>query len=416
VDDADCDGTPPLSGSQDHKIMNVGLVVPNDIDFGLDLANALYDLRLSVTLYFSQSRMALYLSNNEKIHSLSADRLEKLLFESELLPPNCRIRLFRYPRVRDPRSLAVIRQINLTMLQDGIDVAHLLMGPGDLWSAVLAHLVRRIPVVSTMIIPKPNIGEDLPAWVIMAINKLLAQGSELVIVNGASQVEYLRTTYRVPADRIAYVPLGPRTTAIKWARRRCNEETGTVLFFGRAHPHKGLEYLVKAQPLISDRIPHARILIVAHGNDLSRCRAMIGDSSKFEIHEGFLQSTDTIPFFERSSLVALPYLSASTSGILMTAYVFGKPVVASRVGCLPEYVEDGVTGFLVPPADVSELAQAIIRLLSDDVGRRRMGENARKWAMNEQMKVAARTVEVYERAIYFHESRRKRNKEYGRSD
>lgn len=393
--------------------MNIGLVVPNDVDYGLDMAFALHDLGLAVTLYLSQSRMALYLYKSGEAGSSAPDRLKKLLFELELLPPTCRVRMFRYPRIRDPRSLGVIRQINHTMLQDSIDVAHLLMGPGDLWSAVLAHLIRRIPVVSTMIIPKPNIGEDLPVWVIMAINKLLAQGSDLVIVNGSSQIEYLQTAYQVPADRIIYVPLGPRTTAIKWARRRRDEEPGTVLFFGRAHPHKGLEHLVKAQPLISSRIPHARILIVAHGKDLSRCRLMIGDESKFEIHEGFLPGPDAIPYFERASLVALPYLSASTSGILMTAYVFGKPVVASSVGCLPEYVEDGVTGLLVPPADVGQLAQAIIRLLSDDAGRCRMGENARKWAMKEQMKVAARTVEVYERAIYFHESRRKRNRENG---
>lgn len=375
--------------------MNVGLVVPNDVDFGLDLANALHDLGLPVTLYLSLSRTALYLSNNGKMDSSDPNRLEKLLFELELLPQACRVRLFHYPRIRDPRSLAVIRKISWAMLRDRVDVAHLLMGPGDLWSAILPHLIRSIPVVSTMIIPKPNIGEDLPAWVIMAINKLLAKGSDLVIVNGSSQVEYLRTAYHVPVDRIAYVPLGPRTTAAKWARRTYDEEPGTVLFFGRAHPHKGLEYLIKAQPLISSQIPHARILIAAHGKDLDRCRLMIKDETRFEMHEGFLPGIEAIPFFQRASLVALPYLSASTSGILMTAYVFGKPVVASSVGCLSEYVEEGVTGFLVPPGDVDQLAQAIIRLLLDDAARHGMGDNAKRWVMKEKNKVATQTLEVY---------------------
>ena len=50
----------------------------------------------------------------------------------------------------------------------------------------------------------------------------------------------------------------------------------------------------------------------------------------------------------------------------MMAYVFGKPVVVTRVGSLPEYVQDGVTGLLVPPADVEQLTEAIVRLLTDE--------------------------------------------------
>jgi glycosyltransferase involved in cell wall biosynthesis len=98
----------------------------------------------------------------------------------------------------------------------------------------------------------------------------------------------------------------------------------------------------------------------------------------------------------------LPYISASTSGILMTAYVFGKPVVATRVGSLPEYVEDGVTGLLVPPADVEQLADTIIWLLSDEALCHRMGENAARWADEEQKKIAMQSLSAYEKAISIH--------------
>jgi glycosyltransferase involved in cell wall biosynthesis len=195
------------------------------------------------------------------------------------------------------------------------------------------------------------------------------------------------------------MPLGPRVSAVKWVTQSDVEEKGTVLFFGRSHPHKGLEYLIQAQPMVSSRVPNARFLIVAHGDDLERYRHMIKDKSKIEIYDGFRPSAEAMPFFQKASLVVLPYLSASTSGILMTAYVFAKPVVATEVGCLPEYVLHGETGLLVPPKDPSELAKAISLLLLDDDLRRRMGENARRLAEEQQKKIGTQLISIYNKAI-----------------
>jgi glycosyltransferase involved in cell wall biosynthesis len=375
--------------------MRVGLVVFDDVDYGLDLANALDEAGVEVSLYLSLKHVALYLG--------SPDRPSERLFEVGLLPPACKVRTFRLPRMRDLGSIEVVRRIARAVRTDGVDVVHMLVGPGDLWMAVLSLLLRDAPVASTMIIPKPNVGEALPALVTMAIYRLLARGSDVVIVNGAAQVAEIRKTYGIPARRAAYVPLGPRTTAAKWAAGNGVEEPGTVLFFGAARPHKGLQYLVQAQPLITRCVPQARILVASRGEELKRCQRMMQDPSKFEIHEGFVPGDVVADYFQRACVVALPYLSASTSGILMTAYVFGKPVVATRVGCLPEYVEDGVTGLLVPPADVEKLAHAIIRILSDSVHRHQMGWNAQRRA-DEKRKIATQeTLRAYERAIAIHD-------------
>ncbi len=67
-------------------------------------------------------------------------------------------------------------------------------------------------------------------------------------------------------------------------------------------------------------------------------------------------------------MVALPYTEASQSGVVSTAYGFGKPVVVTDVGSIPEIVDDGVTGLIVPPRDPAALAEAIIRLLKDGSG------------------------------------------------
>ena len=376
--------------------MHIGLVVRCDVDYGLDLASLLSETGVAVTLYVSHRHAALYMG--------TPDRLSERVQELGLLPRACRVRMFRLPRLRDPRSLAMARRLCHTMRDDGVDVAHILMGPGELWLGALSCLLHDMPVTSTMMTPRPNVGEHTPASVVWAGHKLLAYGSDLVIVNGADHVALVQRLYGVPVRQIAHVPLGVRTTAVKWSSQRRPEEPGTILFFGKARPHKGLEYLVQAQPIITRQVPHARILISSRGEDLERCRQMIQDNSRFEIHEGFVPGDALGTFFQRASLVALPYISASTSGILMTAYAFGKPVVVTSVGSLPEYVEDGVTGLLVPPYDVEQLAGAIVRLLSDDALRHCMGENATHWVNEQRKSIATRTRLAYQRAIGVHQN------------
>ena len=67
---------------------------------------------------------------------------------------------------------------------------------------------------------------------------------------------------------------------------------------------------------------------------------------------------------------------------LLQASCAGVPIVASRVGGIPEAVQEGVTGYLVPPSDVSALAEAIIQILKSPDRRRAMGLSGRQWVEN----------------------------------
>jgi hypothetical protein len=107
--------------------MHIGLVVSDDLDYGLDLANALMDAGMSVTLYLSVKHTALYMWGTERSKTaLQSERLIEQVYETGLIPRSCRVRLFSYPRVRDPRSLAVVRKISQVLHGDGVDVVHIL--------------------------------------------------------------------------------------------------------------------------------------------------------------------------------------------------------------------------------------------------------------------------------------------------
>lgn len=378
--------------------MHVGLIVFNDVDYGIDLANVMDGIGLKVTLYLSKKYVSLHMGTED-------DPIGRM-HERGLLPSSCSAKVADMPRIRNPRSLLIIWDIVRDLYAEGVDVAHILMGPGELWLAVLALMVREIPVVSTMIIPKPNIGDALlPNWVVIGLHRLLVIGSDIIIVNGSDQVPLIEDLYRASRDRVFHVPLCPRLSFSQRTDKHVHEVPGTVLFFGAARPHKGLEYLIRAQPIISGSVPEARFLIASRGEELDRCRELIRDTSAFEIREGFIPGDEAATLFQESALVVLPYLSASTSGVLMTAYVFGKPVVASRVGSLPEYVIEDVTGRLVPPRNEYRLAAAVIDLLSNDQLRYDLGGNALEWAKKEGERVALRTKQAYERALSMGENR-----------
>ncbi len=158
----------------------------------------------------------------------------------------------------------------------------------------------------------------------------------------------------------------------------------TVLFVGGLEPRKGLEFLVKAMAAIKKDVSGARLIAVAktgfRGTDevatFRHLAESVGVSDSVEFRESVSQEK-LLSFYSDCDVLALPSRNEGWGLSLMEAMACGKPVVASRVGGIPELVRDGVDGILVEPADVPALARAIVRLLMDKGLRKRMGRAGR---------------------------------------
>ena len=148
-------------------------------------------------------------------------------------------------------------------------------------------------------------------------------------------------------------------------------------------------------------MPNARILIAGEGEDFARYRRMMVHPDRFIVHNEFVPEDRAADYFRRASVVVLPYIEASQSGVIPMAYSSGKPVVATTVGGLPEAVENGRTGFLVAPRNSVQLADAVVQLLLDAPLRRWMGANGKRKIEEESSPrvVAQKTLEVYRRAV-----------------
>jgi glycosyltransferase involved in cell wall biosynthesis len=128
---------------------------------------------------------------------------------------------------------------------------------------------------------------------------------------------------------------------------------------------------------------------------------MMVHSEHFIVDNEFISEERIAEYFRRASIVVLPYIEASQSGVIPLAYSAAKPVVATEVGGLPEMVEHGRTGYLVAPRNASQLAESVVRLLLDRNLRREMGLNGKRKIEAECSSevIACKTIEVYRRAV-----------------
>jgi glycosyltransferase involved in cell wall biosynthesis len=158
------------------------------------------------------------------------------------------------------------------------------------------------------------------------------------------------------------------------ARRRLGvPEAETLLFFGYVRRYKGLPLLLDALARVREK-RDCRLLVVGEFyHDRRETYEKIRDhrlAGAVTLVDRYVPNEEVRLYFASADLVVLPYRSASQSGVAQIAFSFGKPVVATRVGGLPEVVEEGITGLLVPPDDTVALGDAIETFFRDGLAER----------------------------------------------
>jgi glycogen synthase len=173
--------------------------------------------------------------------------------------------------------------------------------------------------------------------------------------------------------------------------------TPRVLFVGRLAPQKGVGTLVSAAGLLED--PRAQVLLVGDGparSKLKREAKRIGVSDRLHF-VGFVAHERLPAVLAHADVLVLPSIYEELGTVLLEAMQAALPIVASRTGGIPDVIEDGVNGMLVPPDEPAALAHAINRLLADRNLARRLSEGARERGKDYDWEVLAeRVLRVYQ--------------------
>lgn len=161
-----------------------------------------------------------------------------------------------------------------------------------------------------------------------------------------------------------------------------NPSGPVVLTVCRISPQKGLEYLVEASPAVIKKIPNVSFVIRAYSSEEKYEKHLIGLIYKYNVRKNFkilieFSRYEEIPkYMAASDVFVLPSVSEGNPVVVLEALACGKPVVASKVGGVPDILIDGYNGLLVEPGDVEGLAEAVTKILSDKTLRKRLSEGA----------------------------------------
>jgi glycosyltransferase involved in cell wall biosynthesis len=318
-------------------------------------------------------------------------------FLSEL-DPRVNFQPFDKPRFRQPvrqirLGLDLVRRVN-AFAPDVVHFQH-----GHLWFNGFLPLLRPRPLVVTIHDPRHHLGDKVSQKTPQAVMDFGFRQADQVIVHAGQSKRVVATECGISPEIIHVVPLIGLGSTLD--SQPVHENGPTVLFFGRIWPYKGLEYLIRAEPLITAAVPDAKIVIAGEGEDFARYRTMMVHPERFIVHNEYISEEQCPTLFRQATVVALPYLDASQTAVVPLAYTAMKPVVATTVGGLPEIVDDGRTGYLVPPRDEQALATAIVRLLQDTALCQEMGLNGKRKLDAEcgPAVIGDRTLAVYQRAL-----------------
>ncbi|MCI0707102.1 MAG: glycosyltransferase [Ignavibacteriae bacterium] len=157
------------------------------------------------------------------------------------------------------------------------------------------------------------------------------------------------------------------------ARRRLGiTAQRVVLFFGYIRKYKGLHVFIDAMKLVNRSVPVKALAVGEFYEDDKPYREHIqqaGVEQSLQLVAEYIPNERVAEYFCAADVVVLPYLSATQSGIAQIAYQFDKPVIATDVGGLAEVVIHGVSGFIVPPNDPQQLADAIVKFYQENLER-----------------------------------------------
>lgn len=306
---------------------------------------------------------------------------------------------FHVPRYRQFANVTMVRRLQSLIGDLDPDLVHSAFW--NMWGTPGLGLCAPVPLVTTVHDVSRHPGDDSWWKNPSVLLPLQWRWADQVIVHSQSDRQKLIAKHCRQPESVHVIPIGVFDFYRAWAHADAAERENSILFFGRIWGYKGLQHLIAAEPLITKKVPDARIVIAGQGEPFRPYRQAMVNPEHFEVRNRRIANKEVAQLFQSASVVVLPYIEASQTGVVPIAYAFGKPVVATHVGGIPEVVDHGKTGLLVPPGDPSALAKAIVTLLLDRPARLRMGRRAREKAEGALSwpKIAEKTLHVYRRTL-----------------
>lgn len=255
--------------------------------------------------------------------------------------------------------LAIFRMV-CVILYLKINIVHITWPPR--YGEFFTYLLRK-RIVITMHDPLPHSSED--TWLNrFHRNVCFRLVNDFILLNETQKEQFIET-YRMEAKHVTLSHLSAYTNLQNVKPQKPNI-SNYVLFFGGISSHKGIEYLCEAMDKVCKNHPDTKLVIAGKGKiyfDLKQHAIYRND--RLVLLNRYIDDTELVGLISSSLFVVCPYVDATQSGVIMSAFALNKPVIATNVGALPTMVKNGQYGTIVPPKDAAALATAIDTLIGN---------------------------------------------------
>ena len=249
----------------------------------------------------------------------------------------------------------------LFLIRNKFDVIHLTW-PANVYEFIIYMLKRKI--ILTVHDPFPHTGLDTR---IVRLRRKVAFRCvpHFIILNKAQREKFL-SFYHLPTSAVIDSRLSCYTYLNMVEQDMTTvPEQKYILFAGKISKYKGVEYLLEAMKKVHDTFPDIKLVVAGGGKyhfDISEYAAL----PYIDIRNRFIPDEELVALMNKTQFMVCPYTDATQSGVIMSSFTFGTPVIATRVGGLPEMLGNGKYGMLVKEKDTDALYQGICSLLSDE--------------------------------------------------
>lgn len=246
----------------------------------------------------------------------------------------------------------------LFLIRNHFEVIHLTWSP-NIYETFIYFLKRKL--LLTVHDPFPHSGLDT---FIVRLRRKLAFFfvPKFIILNKAQRQEFLDYYHLKPKQVI-----DSKLSCYNYLRivepdlSNIPSKNSYILFAGKISPYKGVEYLLEAMKKVHQQHPEMKLIVAGGGKyhfDIEPYQQL----EYIDIRNRFIPDEELVGLIKNSAFMICPYTDATQSGVIMSAYVFSIPVIATNVGGLPEMVHDGKTGLIIKNKDVDAIADAINKL------------------------------------------------------
>ncbi len=277
----------------------------------------------------------------------------------------------------DPGALArLIRLIR----RERFDLLHVHLFPGEVFATVAGLCAPGAPLICS----KHNDEAFLRKWHFRMLHRVISYRASRTIAISDHVRRFTMETGTAHPSRVLTIRYGYEPPAVLPTREASRATLGApagaflVGAAGRLAEQKGHRHLIEAIPALVPEIPNLQVVIVGEGPmrpALERRARELGVDRHVRL-PGF--HPDVQSLLCGLDVFVMPSLWEGFGLVLLEAMAAGRPIVAAKVSAIPEVIEDGETGLLVPPADASALGGAILRLWHDPSLREKLGNAGRE--------------------------------------